>query len=116
MKLFQTGDTLKFELDWLERLAAFHFSQFIEVKLSNIIDVSTEGPKATWRTVRAPGTGLPGVLAAGTFYTEQGREFWYVTPNSPYLNLELKDEYYKRIVIDLSDNEQWVTQIRAAIR
>jgi hypothetical protein len=60
---------------------------------------------------------LPGVIKTGTYYTDQGKEFWYVTQDRNYLILELKDEPYKRIILTLNNNESWqqtLSQLSAA--
>jgi hypothetical protein len=60
---------------------------------------------------------LPEVIKTGTYYTDQGKEFWYVTQDRNYLILELKDEPYKRIILTLNNNESWqqtLSQLSAA--
>ena len=31
------------------------------------------------KEIKAPGTSIPGLIKAGTFYSNRGKEFWYVT-------------------------------------
>lgn len=114
MQLTRTPTHLDIHLDGYERLWAFHLGSCIEVPLGDIIEVSTDLPPSTWRELRAPGTFLPGVIKAGTYYTERGREFWYVM-NPSILTIDIRDGYYKRIVLSLSDNEAWRTEIADCI-
>ncbi|AFY68858.1 hypothetical protein Pse7367_0552 [Thalassoporum mexicanum PCC 7367] len=116
MFLSITNQKFRLELDqWYEKLFAFHFGGIITVPIEHITAVSTTKPEFSWKTLRAPGTGLPGVLMAGTFYTENGREFWYIKRDPNYLVIDLKDEYYKRIVLTLDNHEFWAERISQTI-
>jgi hypothetical protein len=116
MFLSITNQKFRIELDhWYEKLFAFHFGGIISMPIEHITAVSTEKPEFSWRTIRAPGTGLPGVLVAGTFYTPVGREFWYIQGDRNYLVIDLQDEYYKRIVLTLANHEFWAERISQAI-
>lgn len=113
MHLHLTTDQLVIELTGTERLWAFHVGKTIMVPLSHIRQVSTEAPQGHWSDLRAPGTFMPGVIKAGTYYTRNGREFWYAINTPHFLTLNLSEkEYYKRIVLTLEDNENWADQIR----
>ncbi len=67
-----------------------------------------------WDEWRAPGTYLPGIIKAGTFFSRTGCEFWYITPRSEHLTLDLKDEWFKRIVLNVDNSANWVAQINQA--
>lgn len=58
-----------------------------------------------------PGTYFPGLIKAGTYYTRNGKEFWYVIRGKNYLTIELENESYKRIVLGLDENQEWVGKI-----
>ena len=85
-----------------------------KIPLKNIKSVTTEKPKPTWKEVKAPGTLIPGLIKAGTYYTDTGKQFWYVTKGKGILNLELKNESYKRIVLGLDNNVKWAKKISEA--
>ena len=111
MKLHIDNTSLTIHLDWQERLWAFHLGPTIEIPVAHICQVSTAKPTMEWYTLRAPGTALPGLFVAGTYYTKRGREFWYMTRNPQFLVLDLTDHYYKRIVLTMEGNEQYAAQI-----
>lgn len=104
------GSRLKIELEWYEKLWAFRF-QDLEIDLQHIERVSTEKPLSSWTEIRAPGTAIPGVIKAGTYYTNRGKEFWYVTQDKNYLILELRNEEYKRVILNVEDGEGWRERI-----
>lgn len=111
MQLSLSEQTLNIDLDLWERIWAFYFNADLKIPLSHITQVSTETPASDWREVRLPGTFLPGVIKAGTYYTPRGKEFWYVTRGDAYLTLDLENEFYQKIVLTLNDNQQWADRI-----
>jgi hypothetical protein len=116
MQLKIIDNYLRIELEGIEHLWAFYWGSAIEIKLDRIRSVSTEKPAINWhRALRAPGTFLPGVIAAGTYYTERGREFWYMTRSRDFLVLTVPGDYFKRIILTLDDSEFWADRIAARL-
>lgn len=113
MQLELTPDELNIHLTWYEQLLAFYMAERIAIPLKKITNISTDPPEFTWRAVRLPGTSLPGVISAGTYYTPNGREFWYITSKT-CLTLTIDDDYFKRIVLTLENPGYWADQIRHA--
>ncbi|MBD2329535.1 hypothetical protein [Alkalinema sp. FACHB-956] len=111
MQLQLLDDRLEIHLTGWERLWAFHFSTPITIPLSHITQASTEPPASSWKELRAPGSFLPGVIKAGTYYTPRGREFWYVTRSTDYLTLELTVEPFQRIVLNVDRSVPWADRI-----
>lgn len=115
MNLSILDKNLIIELDWQEKLWSFNFSAKIEVPLNKIIRVTTDTPEFDYLEIRAPGTFIPGFLKAGTYYNRQSRSFWYVNKDKDYLTLYLtEDQYYKKIVLTLDKNTDWLTRINQA--
>ncbi|MGV0025165.1 hypothetical protein [Phormidesmis priestleyi] len=120
MQLSIQNDRLQISLNNWERVWAFFFNQTLEIPLQHIRQVTIEKPVRTWKDLRMPGTYLPGLIKAGTYYTDRGREFWYVTESDllrsyrkgRFLTLELEDEFYKRIVLTIEDNQSWAERIQ----
>lgn len=112
MKLSLVNDTLKIHWEWYEQLWGFNWQNPFVIPYSHITAVSIDEPQSNWKELRAPGTFLPGVIKAGTYYTPSGREFWYVTQDCNYLILELQDETYQRIILTLENSHFWQDQIR----
>lgn len=111
MNLSIVGDNLQIELEWYEQLWAFTLHKTFEIPLAHIKRATTEEPSSNWQEIRAPGTFVPGVIKAGTYYTRKGREFWYVTKDKDYLVLELKNEPFKKFVLTVEKSENWAEKI-----
>ncbi|MGB3292815.1 MAG: hypothetical protein WBB01_07515 [Phormidesmis sp.] len=115
MNLTIQDGAIQIQLTSAERLWAFHLSHQIEIPLDSIQSVRLERPATTWKELRAPGTHLPGLIKAGTYYTERGREFWYAQGDQNCLCLDIAAGYYKRIVLSSAAAERWRSQLQQAI-
>ncbi|OUD34187.1 hypothetical protein [Flavobacterium sp. FPG59] len=62
-----------------------------------------------WKGLRMPGTEIPGLLAAGTFY-KNGRNFWDVSNKKNALIITLREHYYKKLIIEVQ-NPQLALQL-----
>jgi hypothetical protein len=115
MKLYLESDRLTIELEWYEQFWAVMLERQLHIPLTNIDRVSTTEPQTTWMQVRAPGTFVPGVIKAGTYYSQGSKEFWYVTSDKNYLTLELQNESYRQIVLTIPDSLAWEERINRAL-
>jgi len=108
--------SLKIEFTVKEQFLAVRFNKLWEIPLSHIQQVATTAPKTTWKELRSPGTSLPGLVRAGTYYSQRGKEFWLVNERKDnYLTIELQDEDYKRIVVTVEGNESWQQKLSQEI-
>ncbi|MEL6224267.1 MAG: hypothetical protein AAFR31_16660 [Cyanobacteria bacterium J06627_8] len=114
MELHITNTELNIQLNWQERLWAFHVGETITIPIQTIGVVSTQQPEMEWYALRAPGTAVPGRFTVGTYYAKRGREFWYVTQRSNFLVLDINEGYYKRVVLTLDDHIRYADQISEA--
>ena len=115
MELSIIDDKLQIAFSLKEQLLAVRLHKIWQIPLSHIIQVTTDLPPNNWKELRAPGSFGPGVIKAGTYYTDRGKEFWYVTKKNDFdnvLNIQLEDENYKRIVLnDIENNLEWLRQL-----
>ena len=104
------------ELNFWEKLWSLQFQHPWQIPLSHIQGATTTAPVSNWQQLdwqefKLPGTFVPGVIKAGTYYSNRGREFWYVTQDQNYLTLELKDEFYRRIILTVEQNQILASQL-----
>jgi hypothetical protein len=114
MQLTLNQNQLVIQLEWYEQLWAFTLNNSLVIPLNHLVRVTTEEPQSSWTDIRAAGTYVPGVIKAGTYYTQHGREFWYVTADRKFLTLELCEEPYQKIVLTLEHNQEWVDRVTQA--
>ncbi|MFI2411754.1 hypothetical protein [Streptomyces sp. NPDC018947] len=65
--------------------------------------------------LRSPGTHLPGVVTAGTFHIDGERVFWDVHDPAKAVVIQLADERYARLVIEVADPRATVALIEDAL-
>lgn len=110
MRFITDKKAVTIELHGREQLWALKAK--IQVNKKDIIKVEYLDVFNDWRKweVRLPGTGLPGKMVAGSFWTEEGWDFLYLTNPHGWLNpfvhnvlyIETKQQKYKRIIISCS--------------
>jgi hypothetical protein len=110
-----TGDALVVHVKGMDRL--FSLKSRLEISLSHVLGAEVDPHVAQeWRKgLRAPGTDLPGVITAGTFYQEGDRVFWDVHDPEKAIVIRLEDERYSRLVIEVEDPPATATTIEGAI-
>ena len=69
-----------------------------------------------FKGIRFPGTHLPGVIAAGGYYSAGGWVFWNVNDPQKALTINLDHEHYTRLIIEVIDPAADVARINEAIR
>lgn len=64
---------------------------------------------------RGSGTHIPGVIVAGTFHQDGKLIFWDVHDTGKTVVIELEDDTYQRLVIEVSDPRATVELIEQAV-
>jgi hypothetical protein len=79
----------------------------VVVSMDHIRAVKAGVPEPRLLEVRVPGTFIPGVIKAGTYWTRKGKEFWFVKSGKPhYVTIELAEEApYRRMVLGLEEGD-----------
>ena len=63
-----------------------------------------------------PGTNIPGVLTAGTFYQHGQRVFWDVHNPDNTVVIQLKDERYSELKVEDSDPKATVELVKTGLQ
>jgi hypothetical protein len=104
-----------FAVQGLDRL--WSFKSQITIPLSHITGATLGGEEARgwWLGLRMPGTHIPGVIVAGTFYQHDGRVFYDVHNPDNAIVVELDHEKYDHLVVEVANPNAEVMKITAAI-
>ncbi len=113
MELAISDDKLRIRLSLWEKMLSVHGS--FEIRLDRITGATTEAPRTKWRDLKLPGTYMPWVIKAGSYLTGRGWEFCYMVRWRNFLTVELRDRYYRRIILSLTDNQEWSDRINESI-
>jgi hypothetical protein len=113
--LFISGGTLLLHVRGADQLWALKSS--LEIPLQRIIGIRADPniARGWWHGIRMPGSNIPGVLTAGTFYQNGKRVFWDVHDPANTLVIELADERYDELIVEVADPEAAVKQVKAAL-
>ena len=108
------GNELVLRLRALEKAESVHGD--IRVPLSAVRAVrSVDDPWPELRGIRAPGTGIPNVIAVGTRRGSFGKDFAAVHGEGPAVVVELDGTDFARLVVTSDDAAARARGIRQAL-
>ena len=93
------------------------FKSSLEIPLAHITAIRADPAIAHgwWHGLRMPGTNIPGVLTAGTFYQDGKRIFWDVHNPDNTVVIGLRDERYNELIVEVPDPKAAVELVKAAL-
>ena len=108
------GDTVIFTVEGWHKLWAFRSE--LRIPRSHINSARLDpAAAATWAGLRAGGTYVPGLITAGTFYLDglfdHKPTFFDVQHKENTVVIELSDENYARLIIEVEDPVAVVAQL-----
>jgi hypothetical protein len=109
------GGNLALHVRGADKLWAFKSS--LEIPLAHIAEIRAdpEIARGRWHGIRMPGTNVPGVLTAGTFYQDGKRVFWDVHNPENTVVIVLKDERYNELIVEVADPKAAVELVKAVL-
>ncbi|MGH7624764.1 MAG: hypothetical protein ACREOJ_05510 [Gemmatimonadaceae bacterium] len=110
------GDHLRLAVQGWDKIWAVR-SQ-LDIPLANILSVriAPEEARGWWHGIRMPGTQIPGVMIAGTFYQHDGAVFYDVHDPEQTVVLDLDHDHFKRLVVQVDDPAATVAMLQTALR
>ena len=110
-RLVADGNDLVVKLTPLEKLGALRGSFRIPRSALRAVRVAAD-PWSELRGIRAPGTGIPRVIALGTRRGGGGRDFTAVYRRRPAVVLELEGAVFDRVVLCVDNPEKVAADLR----
>jgi len=109
-RIRREGDEVVVRLNDLEKAGAL--SGDVRVSASSVRSARvTEHPFRELRGWRMPGTGIPGVIALGTWRYDGGRDFVAVYRGGPAVIVELEGTEPRRLIVSAHDAADVVTSL-----
>jgi hypothetical protein len=107
--------TLTLHVKGADRLWAFKSS--LEIPLAHIRSVGSGAEVATgwWHGIKFPGTNVPGVITAGTFYQHGDAIFWDVHNPDSTIAINLHDDSYDQLIVEVADPGEAIKMIQTAL-
>ena len=107
-----TGGKLLIEVQGWDKLWAL--KSHLEIPLEHVKDVRP-GNEEKVKGIRAPGTYFPGIIAAGSFHQIGKHVFWDVHHPERAIAIDLHDERYTTLVVEVEHPEATMREIKAAV-
>jgi hypothetical protein len=87
----------------------------LEIPLEHIAGLRADPSIARgwWHGIRMPGTQIPGLLTAGTFYQHGKRIFWDVHNPDNTVVIDLHDERYNELIVEVADPDAAVRLVES---
>lgn len=97
-----------FNVEGLHKLWALKSE--LTIPAENIIKAyQDEAELNGWKGWRIPGTHIPGLITAGTFHLSGNKIFWDVVDKKKAIIIDLADESYQKLIIEVEDPESMIT-------
>lgn len=115
VELHIAGAALALHVKGADQLWAFKSS--LEIPLEHIAGIRADPSVAHgwFHGIKMPGTNIPGVLTAGTFYHHGRRVFWDVHHPDKTIVIELKDDRYDELIVEVADPAAAVEMVQSAL-
>jgi hypothetical protein len=93
------------------------FKSTLEIPLVHISSVrdDPEVARGWYHGIRMPGTNVPGVITAGTFHQDGKRVFWDVHHPEKTIVIDLHDERFNELVVEVDDPQAAMKLIQNAL-
>lgn len=94
--------------------AVWALKRSLRMPLANVAGARVEAVagKPGWKLI---GTGIPRGLAAGLFRKQGQTSFWVAHQQAPALVIDLRNERYARLVLQVDNPQEVADRINAAI-
>lgn len=87
----------------------------LEIPVEHVTDVRRSDETIPIGGVRTLGTYLPGIITAGTFLQESHLVFWNVHDPEKAIAVDLRDEQYSRLVLEVADPAETIRALYRAL-
>jgi hypothetical protein len=111
-----TDDHLHLEVKGLDKLWAFKSQLDIPLRHIRSVRHDPEAASDWFHGIKLLGTNIPGIFTAGKFYQHGQRVFWDVHDPGQSIIIELHDERFSEIVVEVDDPLFAVEQIKARLQ
>ena len=109
-----SGGMLRVEVLGWHKLLAFKSSFAIPLAHVSEVKRQLEAAGRWWKGWRLCGTSIPGVICAGWYYKDGQHVFWDVSKPGNAIAIELVDEGYARLVVEVADPDAALKLIQDA--
>jgi hypothetical protein len=110
-----SGTSVHFVVEGWDKVWALKSELTIPLTHIHAVRADPEPARGWWHGLRLPGTDVPGVIIAGSFYQSEGFVFYDVHNPERTVVFDLDHEHYKRLVVEVEDPTATVAAVNAAL-
>lgn len=114
VRLEVVGDNLVLDVVGFDKLWSFKSQLTIPLAHVEAVKPAPDEAKQWFHGLRLPGTNVPGLIVAGTYYDGTGCAFWDVHNAENAIEISLRDERFSRLVIEVEDPVASIELLRGA--
>lgn len=111
-----TGGNVILRMRGLRRLAALRSSVRIPVHAIRDVRAAPDAVSGMWKGWRMPGTHLPFLIVAGTYYVGGEKRFYDVRRGEDAIEIEALGADFHRVIVGVHDAAATIATIRQAMR
>ena len=105
VEITRVKNYFKIEVKGLHKL--WSFKSEIKIPRDHVIDAFQDKKKmAGWKGWKTPGTSIPFLITAGTYYKSGDSIFWDVVHQKKAIIIELNHEQFKRLIVEVENPEE----------
>ncbi|MDY7539605.1 hypothetical protein RGU72_15235 [Undibacterium sp. 5I1] len=109
-----TNEELIIHLNFWEKIASFQKN--VRVRLEHVRGATDDdGFRGMNLGMRAPGTGFPGLIQAGTYRKGGDTQFVFWTRGTHCVVIELDHDKWSRIILGVKDARKFAHEINVAV-
>ena len=107
-------DDVIFNVKGLHKLWALKSS--LTVSKDSIVAVAPYDDRfGYWPGWRIPGTSIPGIITAGTYYRDGNKYFWDVCKKKKSIMVTLKNDKYNMLIVEVENVEEALENLKVKI-
>ncbi|MGA7919070.1 MAG: hypothetical protein WCA38_05310 [Candidatus Acidiferrales bacterium] len=107
--------TLILNIEGMDKLWAFKSQLSIPLQHITGARLDEEVVKEWIHGIRMPGTSIPGVITAGTFYQAGKRVFWDIHHPERAVVISLAHEFYSELIIEVENPDTFISNLKNSI-
>jgi len=110
------GDVLVLHMEGMDKVWALKSELSLPLAHITGVRLDAEVVHQWWHGIKMPGTSIPGVITAGTFYQAGKRVFWDIHHPEQAVVISLDHERYDELVIEVENPGMFVANLQGEIR
>jgi hypothetical protein len=108
-------EMLHLHVEGMDKVWAFKSQLSIPLKHITSIRLDQAVAQEWFHGLKMPGTTIPGIITAGTFYQDGKRVFWDIHNPKEVVIISLSDEHFSELVVEVQNPGSFVKEVQARI-